>query len=94
MPSAAGIKRRDADQSVDAHFGTQVAIGVTALKHDRDALDPCLIAGQKIKGLGLEAAAIGPAQIHSQQNADPILGLGPACSGMDCQHGIVSVMLA
>ncbi|MNO87252.1 hypothetical protein D3C76_786710 [compost metagenome] len=43
---------------------------------------------------GVEAALVGPAQVHAQQHVGPVLGLGAAGAGLDVQVGVVHVHLA
>ena len=47
------------------------------------ALQAGLLALGRLEDLGLEAAPLGPAQVHPQQHLGPVLALGPARAGVD-----------
>ena len=44
--------------------------------------------------LDLVAVLLGPARVHAQQHAGPVLALGAAGAGMDFEIGVVGVGLA
>ena len=77
-----------------AGFREQHAVGVVAVDRERRALDPGLVAGLHVDHLALEAAPLGPAQIHAQEHLGPVLRLGPARAGMDGDDGVLTVVLA
>ena len=94
VATAAGVKRRDPHQPVDAEFGAHVAVGVAPLDQDRDTLRSGLVSRQDIEDIGTEAHPFRPAEVHPQQDADPVLGLGAAGPGVDGDDGVVGVVLA
>jgi hypothetical protein len=76
---------------VHADFGTQPAEGVLALDMQGCTFDAGDFASGQLHDGGVEAALVGPAQVHAQQHVGPILGLGTARAGLDIQVGIVRV---
>ncbi len=85
-----GVERRDADQAVHAVLGLQPARGVAALDLDGRRLDAGLLALGFFEILDLVAVLLGPARVHAQQHAGPVLAFGAAGAGMDLEIGIVS----
>ena len=74
----AGVERREAHQPVRRPLSLlDVAVGVVAADLDRGALDPRLLALGHVEHFGLEAAPLGPAQVHAQQHLGPVLGSMP-----------------
>ena len=57
-------------------------------------LMPGFVAGLHVDDLALEAAALGPAEIHAQEHLGPVLRLGAAGAGMDGDDGVLAVVLA
>ena len=55
---------------------------------------PGLVAGLQIDDLALEAAPLGPAQIHAQQHLGPVLRLGAAGARMDRDDRVLAIVLA
>lgn len=93
MSPFVGVKRRDADQSVDSGFLTQVAISIISLDPDGDTLDAGFFPGQIIEGFRFVAFALGVTQIHAQKHLGPVLRLRAAGAGMDAQDAISEVVL-
>ena len=91
MPAIARIERRLAHQPVHAGLGAQPAEGVVTLHPDRRALDARDLAGRHLDELALEAAPLGPAQIHAQQHLGPVLRLGAAGARLDIEEGVGGV---
>ena len=89
-----GVERRDPDQPVDAALGGEQAVGVLAVGDEGRRLDPRLLAGRRLLHLDLEAAALGPAQVHAQQHLGPVLRVGAAGAGADRDDGVAGVVLA
>ena len=94
VAAAAGVKGRDPHQPVDAELGPHIAVGIAPLDEDGDTLGAGLVARQDIEDIGAEALAFRPAQVHAQQDAHPVLGLGAAGPGVDGDDGVVVVVLA
>ena len=88
------IERRDAHEPVHAGFGRQQAVGVLAGDRERHALEPGFVARLIVDHLALEAAALGPAQVHAQQHLGPVLRLGAAGARMDRDDGVLAIVLA
>ena len=91
---ALGVERRDAHQAVHAVLGAQAPVGVAAADQERGRGDAGLGPGRHLVELDVEAAALGPAQVHAQQHVGPVLGVGPALAGLDLADGVGLVVLA
>ena len=72
----------------------QQAVGVVARHRDRRALDPRLVAGLVVDDVALEAAALGPLEVHAQQHLGPVLRLGAARARVDGDDRVRAVVLA
>ena len=70
------------------------AVGVLAGDGQRRALEPGFFARLVVDHLALEAAALGPAQVHPQQHLGPVLRLGAAGAGMDGDDRVLAIVLA
>ena len=57
-------------------------------------LMPAPSPGCLFQQLDLVAVLLGPARVHAQQHAGPVLALGAAGAGMDFEIGVVGVGLA
>ena len=88
------IERADPDQPVDTPLGLEKAVRVAAVDGDGNALDAGLLTVGLVEDLRAEAVALGPAEIHPQQDFGPISGLGSACPGADGQEGVALVVFA
>ena len=88
------IERRDAHQPVHARFGREQPVGVVAGHGERRALQPGFVARLIVDHLALEAAALGPPQIHAQQHLRPVLRLGAAGARMDGDDRVLAIVLA
>src|SRR5690606_9219875 len=89
VATRAGVERALAHQAVHADLGTQPAEGVLALDVHGGALDAGDFTLGQLDDLGTEAALVGPAQVHAQQDIGPVLGLGAAGTGLDIQVAVV-----
>ena len=88
------VERRDAHETVHARFGLHPAIGIRALDLEGTGFDAGFFASAFLKPAHLEAAALGPARVHSCQHLGPVLGLGAAGAGVDLTIGVVGIGLA
>ncbi len=88
-----GVERRDAHQAVDAALGAEEAVGVLALGDEGGGLEPRLLALGRLPHLDLEAAALGPAQVHAKEHLGPVLGVGPAGTRAHRHDGVARVVL-
>ena len=79
---------------MNAGFGTQPTIGIIALDVNGGTLDARHFALHQFDYLGLEAAALGPAQIHAQKHVGPVLGFGATRTGLYVEVGVVGVHFA
>ena len=77
-----------------ADLGAQPAEGVFAAHMHGGALDAGNLTLGQFDDLGVEAALVGPAQVHAQQNVGPVLSLGAAGAGLDVQVAVVLIHLA
>jgi hypothetical protein len=89
-----GVERADPDEAVDAALGPQPAVGRPAVDLDGRALDAGLLAFLLIDDLGLEAVALGPAEVHPEEHLGPVGRLGAARAGADREDRAALVVLA
>ena len=89
-----GVEGRDPDQPVDAALGGEQPVGVLAAGDEGRRLQPGLLPRRGLLHLDLEAAPLGPAQVHAQQHLGPVLGVGAARAGVDRDDGVAGVVLA
>src|SRR5205085_7306759 len=94
MAPRVGIVRRDAHQPVYAALGLEPAVSVAALDLNGRRFDAGLFALGLLQELDLEAVLLGPARVHAQQHAGPILALGAAGARMDLHVAVVGIGLA
>jgi hypothetical protein len=64
LTACVGVERRDAHQAVHAGLRLRVAVGVRSLQADRRALDAGALPRLLLEQLGLEPAALRPAQVN------------------------------
>src|SRR5690606_22110307 len=84
----------DAHQPVHAALGLHPAIGIVALDQDGGRLDAGLLAIVQFDGFDLHLPALGPAGVHAQQHAGPILAFGAAGARMDFDIAVIAVDFA
>ena len=89
-----GVERRDPHQPVDAPLGGEEAVGVLAAGDEGGRLEARLLPRRGLRHLDLEAAPLGPAQVHAQQHLGPVLGVGAARAGVDGDDRVAGVVLA
>ena len=94
MPAAGGVERRHTHQTMYAGFRLQEAIGVIAGDHDRCTFQTSFVAVQIVQQFCLEVVAFCPAVVHTVEHLCPVLCLSAACSGVECQNGVGTVILA
>ena len=94
MPPRRLIERRNPHEPVHAGLGGQQPVRVVADDHERRALQARFVARLVVHQLALEAAALGPAQIHPEQHLGPVLRLGAAGAGMDGHDRVLAIVLA
>ena len=88
------VEGGDPHQTVDAALGGEEAVGVLAAGDEGGRLQPRLLPRRGLLHLDLEAAPLGPAQVHPQQHLGPVLRVGSARTGVDGDDGIAGVVLA
>ena len=89
-----GVERRQAHQAVDAALGGEQAVGVLAAGDEGRRLEAGLVAGRGLLHLDLEAAPLGPAQVHAQEHLGPVLRVGAAGPGAHRDHRVAGVVAA
>ncbi len=94
MTPGIGVERRNAHQAVHAGLGLQPAIGVFTRDLQRDRLDAGLFARRFFLDVDGHIVSGGPARIHAQQDAGPVVGLGAAGARIDFHIGVIAVRLA
>ena len=67
---------------------------MAAIDLDGRRFDAGFLALALFQKLDLVAALLGPARVHAQQHAGPVLALGAAGAGMDLEIAVVCVRLA
>ena len=80
------IERRDTNEPMRAALGLQVSVCVVAVDRQGRAPESRLVSRRELKKLGLETAALGPAQIHANEHLGPIRGIGTADTCGDRDH--------
>ena len=88
------VERGDADETVDAGFSGEQTVGVFAFELDGGGLDAGFFAGGFVEDYGVHAFALGPTEVHPEEDAGPVLRFGAACTGLDGHDGIEVVGLA
>ncbi len=94
MTSRVGVERRYAHQSVHALLRLEVSVRVVSVNLDSDALDTRLVARKIVEHLHLIALALGIAAVHAIEHARPVLRFGAARACVQCDNGIIGVVLA
>ena len=94
MPAGGLIERRDAHETMDAGLGRHQAESILTTEREGDALEPGLFARLILEHLALEAAALGPLQVHAQQHLCPVLRLDTTGAGVNGNDGVGEVVLA
>ena len=61
---------------------------------EANGLQPRLLPRARLDELGLEPAALGPAQVHPDEHLGPVLRVGPAFAGVDGDERVAGVVLA
>jgi len=78
---------------VDSAFSGDQSVGVFPLEHEGRRLEAGFVAFGGLLHLDREAPALGPAQVHAQEDLGPVLGVGAAGTGVDRHQGIAGVVL-
>ena len=94
MAPRIGVIGRDAHQAVYADLGLEIAVGIIARHQYGGAFYASLFPLKLVDERCLKPAALGPAQVHPQQHACPVLGLGAAGAGMNAHERIALVAFA
>src|SRR5579864_5375292 len=89
-----GVERAQTHEAVLAALGLEDAVRVLALDRERRGLDPVLLPRARLEDLGREAAPLGPAQVHAEQDLGPVLRVGAAGVGLDRDDGVTGVVFA
>src|SRR5678816_4808411 len=94
MPPCRLIKWRDADESVDAGFSSQQAVGVFTFNSECNALQSRFLAWLILEHFRFEAALLGPLEIHTQQHLGPVLRFGATGAGMNRANRVAAIVVA
>jgi hypothetical protein len=92
VPALVGVEGADPDQSVNPVLGAEITVGVGPACHEGRVFDPGFVARLLAEELGLEAAPLTPAEVHTQKDVGPVLRLGPAGSRVD-RHDRIGVVI-
>ena len=79
---------------MDAALGLEQAVGVLAARREGRRLQARLLPRARLDQLGLEAAALGPAEVHAQEDLRPVLRVGAAGARVDRDDRVAAVVLA
>jgi hypothetical protein len=82
------VERGDADQTVDAGFAGQEAVGVFTFELDGGVFDAGFFAGSFVEDYRVHSLALRPTQIHAQQDRSPVLRLRAARPRLDGHDGV------
>src|SRR3954454_2908317 len=88
------IKRRNANETVNAGFRGQQTIGVFTFNSERNALQSRFLAWLILEHFGFELALLGPLEIHAQQHLGPVLRLGAARAWMNRANSVAAIVVA
>ena len=94
LTAGVGVKGRDADQTVNAVFAFQQAVGIFAFNGDDGRLDARLVALFVVQRFPRKAVALRPAGIHPIEHLAPVLRFGAACAGMKLENDVVGIVLS
>src|SRR6188508_15939 len=75
-------------------FGEQHPVRVVAKNGQRRTLDTRLITRLKVDDVALEAATLGPAQIHAKQHLGPVLRFGSTGSRVNAHARVLAIVFA
>ena len=81
------VERTDTNQAMIARFATQIAVDEIASDQNRGVANSGFFAWRQINLFDFEAAAFGPARIHSQQHLSPVGRIGSSFSRLYSQIG-------
>ena len=76
MPPRRRIVGADADETMDAAFRLEPAIGIMPLDQNRGGLDAGFFAVVHFEHFDLHLPPFSPARIHAQEHVGPVLRLG------------------
>ena len=93
LAAGVGVKGRDADQTVDAVFALQQAVGILALDGNNGRFDTGLVTFLVVQRFPSVAVTLRPAGIHPIEHLAPVLGLGAAGTGVELENNVVCVIL-
>ena len=92
LPFSRRIEWRNPDKTVDSLFGAQISVSVFSVHLERHALDPCHISFQIVQHFYAVIFLFGPPCIHPVKHVRPVAGFCPACSGMERNDRVISVI--
>src|ERR1041385_6025830 len=88
------IERRNANETMNAGFGGQQAVGVFTFNSERNALQSRFLTWLILEHFRFEAALLGPLEIHAQQHLGPVLRFGAACARMNRANSVAAIVVA
>src|SRR5579884_3771704 len=94
MPTFGLIEGRNTDQSMYADLAAQQSECVLAVHTECRRFDARFFTWLVVVKDGLEALALGPAQIHAHEHLRPVLRLSSARAGMNSHNGVACVVFA
>ena len=94
MTACIGIKGGHTNQTVNAVFSSQVAVGVFPFNHNGSGLDTSLIPVLIVHNLIGKAVPLCPSGVYTVEHLCPFLGFGATCTGMDGENHVGAVILS
>ncbi len=88
MATVGGVEGGKPDQTVRAGLAFGKAVGARSAQLDRRVLDARFLPLGGIKDLGLQAAPLGPTDVHPGEHLREVLGVYPAFAGVDHEDGV------
>lgn len=93
MAALAGIKGRDADQTVHPTLSSKIPIGMIAIDHEGHRPKAGLVSGGEIDHLIIKTHSITITAIHPQEDFRPITRLRPAGPRINLDDGVAGIIL-
>ena len=93
MTPVGSIEGRQPYETMNAFFRPQIPVCISSIDGDRSTFNSRFFTLGHVEDIGLVTFAFCPAQVHPFEHFSPILRVGPASSGVDCQECIPRIVL-
>src|SRR5215813_15247811 len=94
MTTSSLIEGRDSHQAMNARLGCEQPVGIFTFNSECNAFQSRFLSRLIVDNLRLEAALLGPLEIHAQEHLGPVLRFSAARSRMDRAYCIERVVIA